>query len=91
MLDEGKRVKYEVSRDSDRRPVASRNGSPNQYIEIRPKQTIEVWLRHHQIAYVAPPPLPSEHYADASHPLSVGYAELARELWRHEFFGLTGR
>jgi len=46
LLDEGKRVKYEVSRDSDRRPVASRNGSPNQYIEIRPKQTIEVWAKY---------------------------------------------
>ena len=46
LLDEVKRIKYEVSRDTDRRPVASRNGQPNQYIVIRPKQTIEVWAKY---------------------------------------------
>ncbi len=46
LLDEVKRVKYEVSRDTDRRPVASRNGQPNQYITIRPKQLIEVWAKY---------------------------------------------
>ena len=46
LLDEVKQVKFEVSRDSDRRPVASRNGQPNQYITIRPKQTIEVWAKY---------------------------------------------
>jgi len=46
LLDEVKRVKFEVSRDTDRRPVASRNGQPNQYIVIRPKQTIEVWAKY---------------------------------------------
>jgi hypothetical protein len=46
LLDEVKRIKFEVSRDSDRRPVASRNGQPNQYIVIRPKQTIEVWAKY---------------------------------------------
>jgi len=46
LLDEVKRVKFPVSRDSDRRPVASRNGQPNQYIAIRPKQTIEVWAKY---------------------------------------------
>ena len=46
LLDEAKRVKYEVSRDTDNRPVASRNGQPNQYISIRPKQTIEVWAKY---------------------------------------------
>lgn len=46
LLDEAKRVKYEVSRDTDNRPVASRNGQPNQYIAIRPKQTIEVWAKY---------------------------------------------
>ncbi len=46
LLDEAKWIKYEVSRDTDRRPVASRNGQPNQYIAIRPKQTIEVWAKY---------------------------------------------
>jgi len=46
LLDEVKRFKYEVSRDTDRRPVASRNGQPNQYITIRPRQTIEVWAKY---------------------------------------------
>ncbi|MFB3825136.1 MAG: hypothetical protein ACE15B_00155 [Bryobacteraceae bacterium] len=46
LLDEVKRIKFEVARDSDGRPVASRNGQPNQYIVIRPKQTIEVWAKY---------------------------------------------
>jgi len=46
LLDEVKRVKYEVARDTDRRPVASRNGQPNQYITIRAKQKIEVWASY---------------------------------------------
>jgi hypothetical protein len=46
LLDEVKRIKFEVSRDTDRRPVASRNGQPNQYIAIRPKQAIEVWAKY---------------------------------------------
>lgn len=46
LLDEVKQVKFEVSRDTDRRPVASRNGQPNQFISIRPKQTIEVWAKY---------------------------------------------
>lgn len=46
LLDEVKQFKYEVARDEDRRPVASRNGQPNQYIVARPKQTIEVWAKY---------------------------------------------
>lgn len=46
LLDDVKRIKFEVSRDTDRRPVASRNGQPNEYIAIRPKQTIEVWAKY---------------------------------------------
>jgi len=52
LLDEVKQVKYEVSRDTDRRPVASRNGQPNQYITIRPKLAIEVWAK-----YIVPEPV----------------------------------
>ncbi|MBZ5607373.1 MAG: hypothetical protein LAP38_03880 [Acidobacteriia bacterium] len=46
LLDEVKQIKFPVSRDDDRRPVASRNGQPNQYISIRPKATIEVWAKY---------------------------------------------
>jgi hypothetical protein len=30
--------------------------------------------------------LPSDHYADASHPLAKGYALLARRLWESPAF-----
>jgi hypothetical protein len=48
------------------------------YTEL--KQGIEAWLRERKIPYVVPAPLPSEQYGDASHPLSAGYALLAKEL-----------
>jgi hypothetical protein len=44
------------------------------------KRGIEDWLKERKIPYVAPPPLPSDLYGDASHPLSAGYALLAKEL-----------
>jgi hypothetical protein len=44
------------------------------------KAGMEAWLRENGIANLAPQPLPSPEYADASHPLSTGYAALAREL-----------
>jgi hypothetical protein len=46
------------------------------------KAGMEAWLRAEGIAYAAPSPLPSELYADASHPLAAGYALLAQELLR---------
>lgn len=48
------------------------------------KKDIEVWLREKNISYYIPPPLPSEYYADASHPLSKGYALLAKQLFDSE-------
>jgi hypothetical protein len=48
------------------------------YQELR--RGIEDWLKDRKVPYVAPPPLPSEQYGDASHPLSAGYALLAKEL-----------
>jgi hypothetical protein len=45
------------------------------------KSMVEGWLRERGVAYAAPPPLPSEEYADASHPLAGGYARLARDLF----------
>jgi hypothetical protein len=41
---------------------------------------IRVWLTERQIQFVVPALLPSERYADASHPLTDGYALLARQL-----------
>ena len=44
------------------------------------KATITAWLEDQQVPHVAPPPLPSEQYGDASHPLAGGYERLARRL-----------
>jgi hypothetical protein len=44
------------------------------------KKAIEAWLVEKKLPYSAPRPLPGEDYADASHPLSAGYAQLAREI-----------
>jgi len=44
------------------------------------KRDIEAALREKGIPFLAPDPLPSEFYGDASHPLSAGYALLAKEL-----------
>jgi hypothetical protein len=45
------------------------------------KLAIETWLREKNVPYLAPEPLPSELYADASHPLSEGYALLAQQVF----------
>jgi hypothetical protein len=45
------------------------------------KQAIETWLQEKNLPYLAPPPLPSELYADASHPLSEGYKILALQIF----------
>ena len=59
-----------------------------QSIEIyrRMKSKIEVWLQQNNIAYYMPPALPSRWYADASHPMSEGYAALAKQLFENESF-----
>lgn len=41
---------------------------------------IEQWLSRNRVPYVAPDVLPSALYADASHPLTEGYALLAKRL-----------
>jgi hypothetical protein len=43
----------------------------------------EAWLIANGITYYAPSTLPSEYYADASHPLAEGYELLAKDLFRH--------
>jgi len=50
------------------------------------KSKIEVWLQKNNIAYYMPAALPSELYVDASHPLSEGYAMLAKQLIENESF-----
>ena len=54
------------------------------------KATIAAWLRERKIPHAVPPPLPSEQYGDASHPLAEGYEALARQLANDPFFRLTG-
>ncbi len=60
------------------------------YAELR--RGMAEWLRSEGIAHFIPPVLPSEHYADASHPLGVGYAMLAEQLFEDaafiRFFGV---
>jgi hypothetical protein len=46
----------------------------------RVKLGMEEWFRAQGISYIAPSPLPRDLYADASHPLSAGYALLAKEI-----------
>jgi hypothetical protein len=54
------------------------------------KATIAAWLEAQQVPHLVPPPLPSEQYGDASHPLAEGYAGLARQLQEDPFFS-SGR
>ena len=50
------------------------------------KSGLEEWFQQNNIDYYIPPVLPGELYADASHPLSKGYALLARWLLRNKLF-----
>ena len=58
--------------------------SYNVYQEM--KRDIETWLRQNNVAYFIPPPLPSEFYRDASHPIAEGYAMLAKQLSENQSF-----
>ena len=44
-------------------------------------ENAEAWLEENGIPFLAPSTLPSDLYADLSHPLSQGYALLAEEIW----------
>jgi hypothetical protein len=50
------------------------------------KATIAAWLRQKKVPHALPPPLPSELYGDASHPLAAGYEALARQLTNDPLF-----
>jgi hypothetical protein len=47
---------------------------------------VTAWLNQNQVAHVIPEMLPSELYADASHPLTDGYKLLAKRISQHETF-----
>ena len=49
------------------------------------KNRVEAWLNANGIEYLSPDPPPGGLYADASHPLSEGYARIARQLFDHRF------
>jgi len=51
------------------------------------KRQIETWLQQNNVPYYMPVALPSRMYRDASHPLSEGYAELARQLFKSAYGG----
>jgi hypothetical protein len=52
----------------------------------RVRDGIAAWLEANGVEHDVPPALPSGQYADASHPLAEGYAELARRLGELPFF-----
>jgi hypothetical protein len=58
--------------------------SINTYREM--KSEIEAWLQRNDVPYHVPAVLPSKLYRDASHPLSVGYSMLAKQLFQNESF-----
>ena len=49
-------------------------------------RAIERWLQENAVPHFMPAALPSDLYADASHPLSEGYALLAKRLYENESF-----
>jgi hypothetical protein len=46
--------------------------------------SIDAWLKEHNTPHYAPPLLPSELYADASHPLGEGYTLIAENILEDE-------
>ncbi len=50
------------------------------------KQQVITWHAEQGIPCFAPPALPSNVYADLSHPVSEGYAQLAKEMLKQESF-----
>jgi len=48
------------------------------------KRAVGAWLSEQGIPHYVPAVLPSEDYADASHPLAAGYRKLAQQLLSHE-------
>lgn len=49
-------------------------------------QAAEQWLAQNDVSYYSPGDLPSELYADASHPLKEGYLRIAEGLFKEKSF-----
>jgi len=50
------------------------------------QESAKTWLASNDVAFYMPASLPSQHYADASHPLSAGYEILTSDLLENESF-----
>ncbi|MCW3055557.1 MAG: hypothetical protein JWN14_4727 [Chthonomonadales bacterium] len=50
------------------------------------EEGITTWLTTHNVAHLVPQTLPSALYADASHPLTDGYAQLASDIYQNPDF-----
>jgi hypothetical protein len=53
------------------------------------KTHIQQWLAANHVPYLVAAPLPSDLYADSSHPLADGYALLAQQLASSSAFQST--
>jgi hypothetical protein len=54
------------------------------------RRGVAAWLEQQRIPFDAPALLPSELYADASHPLAAGYEQMAKRLLRKMPPEMTG-
>jgi hypothetical protein len=52
----------------------------------RLRDGIADWLAKNQVQHIVPDALPGMLYADASHPLTEGYQELAKDLYSDPVF-----
>ena len=50
------------------------------------KSTMEQWFQKNNVNYYSVPDLPSDFYADGSHPLQEGYKKIAVDLYKTESF-----
>ena len=65
-------------------PYVLSDASKARYATV--KQEMEGWLTSERVAHFSMPDLPSEEYADASHPLRTGYAGMAAAIWANPSF-----
>ena len=65
-------------------PYVLTEGSLLRYNKVR--QQMESWLEAKGTACFSVPDMPSDYYADASHPLKEGYVQIAKELLQDERF-----
>ncbi len=50
------------------------------------KSDMEKWFKENNLSYYSVPDLPSDYYADGSHPLKEGYKKIAADLCKTESF-----